>query len=203
METETRTQKFLKIKNDTILFLEYMDLYREWEDDTIFHQNFQDISDVSHEDDGSFSLDSVFTICNKSTYKYENGHITDKIDDDEDDEDDGINIDIGIITYCYNSWDNGKYKEFLENIEKNIPCKFSFDNSETPVDKWYDGFGGLGVEDEGICLATWIYMDNYIYFTTYDCGIVYNYHKVKVTDIIFDRLKKIHECWSDLKNHKG
>lgn len=87
-----------------------------------------------------------------------------------------IVINVKFTTFC-KKWNNNKYKRFLEYIDKNISCKFSFANN--------DSLYG--------CLAYWIYMDGYIYFSIYDYGSVYSCNKVKVDEIILNRLKRIHE----------
>jgi hypothetical protein len=162
MEFKSRTLDFLKIKDEPLFFPEYIDLYREWEDDTIFEQHFDEIN-------SSLSSDTLFEV-------------------KKHDENNDIIIDIGISTICYYySWERYKYKQFLENIEKNIPSKFTFKNNQTHMEY---PFGGLDLDD-GIYTASWIYMDGYIYFTIHDSGIVRNHCKVKIDEIILERLKNI------------
>lgn len=173
---------FLKIKDDTLFSVEYTDLYGEYEDDTIFQQNFNDISDKTNL---SLYLDTLFEV---------------KKHDGNDD----IIIDIGITTICYYySWNRYMYKQFLENIKKNVPSKFTFKNNQTYVVPLQHRFGGLDLDDDdGIYKASWIYMNGYIYFTIHDSGIVRNHCKVKIDEIILERLKKIHEVTCQIKLDK-
>lgn len=168
MEFKSRTLDFLKIKDEPLFFPEYIDLYRRYNDDTIFKQHFNEMN-------LSLSSDTLFEVINH----YKNNDIM---------------IDIGISTICYYySWERYKYKQFLENIEKNIPSKFTFKNNQTYTVPLEYQYGGLDLGDDGIYTASWIYMDGYIYFTIHDSGIVCNHCKVKIDEIILERLKKIYE----------
>ena len=160
----------LETKDDVLFFPELLGHYSWLHGDHIFNEMKLDKTDkclIVDDDDRCMNLlNTIFKIYNTNS-----GVIV---------------INIGFNCHC-SDWDNNKYKRFLEYIDKNISCKFSFVNNEAS----YEG------------RSWWIYMNGYIHFTINDYGQWHSCNKVKVTDIIFDRLKKIHECWSDLKNHKG
>lgn len=81
-------------------------------------------------------------------------------------------IKIGFLTIC-EEWDNQRYRRFLQNLMKNVPCKFTF------------------VSEDGA--TTWVYKDHYIYFSVYDCGVWYDTYKLFVNSDIVERLQEIPE----------
>lgn len=165
-----KCQRLIKLSeiqsNDDVLFfpeLLYDNYY--YDSDPIFEEMCR-AKDEPHliDNDDNDLLDNLFKIYDKTTdtQLYKDPNL--------------IVINVKFTTFC-RDWNNNKYKRFLEYIDKNISCKFSFANN--------DSLYG--------CLAYWIYMDGYIYFTIYDYGCAYSCNKVKVDEIILNRLKRIHE----------
>jgi hypothetical protein len=79
-------------------------------------------------------------------------------------------IHIGFLV-SISKWNIDKYKIFLDNINNKIDNEYEFRIEYEP--------------------ALWIYKDGYIYFTIYDYGQWYNSVKIKVDDIVLERLTNL------------
>jgi hypothetical protein len=160
--------------NDDVLFFpEMLGEYAWTYSDPIFNEILRDKRDNCLPIENTNSdhlLNNVFEIYDKTTdtqlYKDTNWKKSNL-----------LVITVGFTTFC-KKWNNNKYKRFLKYIDNNISCKFSFVNNDA----------SLYVDS-----VWWIYMDGYIYFSIYDYGSVYSYNKLKVDEIILNRLKKINE----------